>query len=104
MQKKQHKIKEQPVHLKVSVDNIATVSELPPQPNIHPDTLEVSDLPPDADTELLKLYFESSKSGSHNDAVEKCSIVVQGTAHIKFQSPEGTCHKYTITNYAHDVL
>ena len=89
LQKKQHKIKEQLVHVKVSVDNIATNSELPPQPNILQDTLEVSGLPPAADTELLKLYFESPRSGSHNDAVEKCSIVVPGTAYIKFRSSEG---------------
>ena len=98
LQKKQHKIKEKLVHMKVSVDNVATIPELPPQPNILLDTLEVSGLPPTADTELLKLYFESPRSGSHSGAVEKCSIVVPGTAHIKFQSSEGTQYIYLITH------
>ena len=76
--------------MKVSVDNVATIPKLPPQPNILQDTLEVSGLPPDADTELLKLYFESPRLGSHSGAVEKCFIVAPGTAHVKFQNPEGT--------------
>ena len=69
------------------MDNVATIPELS---SSILDTLEVSGLPPDADAELLKLYFESPRSGSHSDAVEKCSIVVPGTAHIKFKSSEGT--------------
>ena len=87
MQKEHHKIKEQLVRMRVSVDNVATIPELS---SSILDTLEVSGLPPDADAELLKLYFESPRSGSHSDAVEKCSIVVPGTAHIKFKSSEGT--------------
>ena len=87
MQKEHHKIKEQLVRMRVSVDNIATIPELS---SSILDTLEVSGLPPDADAELLKLYFESKRSGSHSDAVEKCSIVVPGTAHVKFKSSEGT--------------
>ena len=75
--------------MKVSVDNVATIPKLPPQ-----DTLEVNGLPPGADTELLKLYFESPRSGSHNGAVEKCFIVAPGTVHIKFQNPEGTQYMY----------
>ena len=81
--------------MKVSVDNVATIPELPLQPNTLQDTVKVNGLPPGADTELLKLYFESPRSGSHNGAVEKCFIVAPGTAHIKFQNPEGTQYMYT---------
>ena len=91
MQKQKHKISEQLVHVKVSVDNAATSLELP-QPNVLLDTLEVTGLPSNADSKLLKMYFESPRLGSHDDAVEKCFIVVPGTAHVKFQSPEGTQH------------
>ena len=74
-------------------------SELPPPvpPDVLLDTLEISGLPPSADIELLKLYFESKRSGGHDDAVEKCSIVVPGTAHMKFKSQEGKQH--TVCTY-----
>ena len=74
------------------MDTNATSSELSPPvpPNVLLDTLEVSGFPPSADVELLKMYFESPRSGGHDDAVETCSIVVPGTAHVKFQNPEGT--------------
>ena len=83
------------------VDNVATIPEL--SSDIL-DTLEVSGLPPNAGAELLKLYFESPRLGSHSDAVEKCSIVVPGTAHVKFKSSEGTqyiiyIHTLYTTNY-----
>ena len=53
------------------------------------DVLEVSGLPHDVDLMLLEMYFESSRSGGCPDAVEKCTVVRKGTAHVKFQSPEG---------------
>ena len=76
------------------MDNVATIPELLAQPNILLDTLEVSGLPPNVDAELLTLYFESTRSGSHIDAVETCFIVVPGTAHIKFKSSKGTQYIY----------
>ena len=76
------------------MDNVATIPELLSQPNILLDTLEVSGLPPSVDAEWLKLYFESSRLGSHSDAVETCFIVVPGTAHIKFKSSKGTQYIY----------
>ena len=73
--------------------NIASSEQLQPvPPNVLLDTLEVSGLPHDADEELLKLYFESQKSGGHHDAVAECSVVASGTARVKFQSPEGKQH------------
>ena len=91
MQKQQHKINEQLVDVNVSADNAATSLELP-RPNVLLDTLEVIGLPSNADAKLLKIYFESPRLGSHDGAVEKCSILIPGTARIKFQSPEGKQH------------
>ena len=50
--------------------------------------LEVRNIPSKADDEILRLYFESAKSGGCDDGVEECSIS-HGTAYIKFHSPEG---------------
>jgi len=94
MQKKRHKIKKQPIHVQISTDTNVAMFKLPQPvakspPDVFLDTLEVSGLPPSADKELLELYFETPRSGSLDGAVEECSIVSPGTAHIKFQSPEG---------------
>ena len=94
MQKKRHKIKKQPIHVHISTDTNVAVLQLPQPAAKSPpsdilDTLEVGGLPPNADRELLELYFETLRSGNLDGVIEECSIVSPGTAHIKFQSPEG---------------
>ena len=88
MQKKQHKIKKRPIHVQISTDKLPQPAAKSPPSDIL-DTLEVGGLPPNADRELLELYFETPRSGNLDGVIEECSIVSPGTAHIKFQSPEG---------------
>ena len=56
LQNKQHQIKEQLVHTRVSVDNVATVPEPPPQPNT-PD-VQYAQVP---DLEKSAQQYESNK-------------------------------------------
>ena len=56
MQKEHHKIKEQLVRMRVSVDNVATVPEPPPQPNT-PD-VQYAQVP---DLEKSAEQYESNK-------------------------------------------
>ena len=57
---------------------------------IIPEVIEVTGFrSDDVDTELLEIYFESSKSGGCSNAVVKCSAIAAGIAHIEFESKEG---------------
>ena len=64
--------------------------------------MEVSGFPSgNTDTELLEIYFESSKSGGCSDAVVNCSVIADGIAHIEFRSCEGM---YIVTYFPFQFL
>ena len=89
LQQKKHKIMRQIIS--VEVVEITTVMELSQSDDVDftlPTTITVSGFPDSVDEELLKIFFESSKSGGREGAVEHCSIVAQGIAHVKFHSPD----------------
>ena len=90
LQQKKHKIKGQ--NIAVEVVEITTVMALGQSDSNDSPTLSttitVSGFPDSVDEELLNIFFESSKSGGREGAVEHCSIVAQGIAHVKFHSPD----------------
>ena len=106
LQNKQHQIKEQLVHTRVSVDNVATVPEPPPQPNT-PDVhnAQVPDLEksaeqyesnkllvhqiPQVEEEHIQLFLENIlKMDSQNDFVVE---VRGGSAMITFLNAQFSC-------------
>ena len=106
LQNKQHQIKEQLVHTRVSVDNVATVPEPPPQPNT-PDVqyAQVPDLEksaeqyesnkllvhqiPQVEEEHIQLFLEKVlKMDSQNDFIVK---VRGGSAMITFLNAQFSC-------------
>ena len=106
LQNKQHQIKEQLVHTRVSVDNVATVPEPPPQPNT-PDVhnAQVPDLEksaeqyesnkllvhqiPQVEEEHIQLFLEKIlKMDSQNDFIVE---VRGGSAMITFLNAQFSC-------------
>ena len=98
LQKKEHKFKTHNVEITV----VCTLPSDEPLQSVPFDSstasphepsdliIEVSGLPSgNTDTELLEIYFESSKSGGCSNAVVNCSVVADGIAHIEFRSHEG---------------
>ena len=53
------------------------------------DTLEVTNIPSEADVEYLELYFDSPRSGGCSGAVKNVSMIKPGTAHVQFHDPKG---------------
>ena len=89
LQQKKYKILRQ--NISVEVVQVTAVTELGQSDGVDstiPTTITVSGFPDSADEELLQLLFESSMSGGCEGAVEECSIVAQGIAHIRFLSPD----------------
>ena len=51
--------------------------------------IEVSGLSKEVSREYLELYFESKKSGGMEGALEKCVMVQEGIAQLRFKDQEG---------------
>ena len=83
LKKSSHTFQGSTLELKVYTPSVeAELEELPL------DTVEVSNLPSNVTKEVLELYFESSKSGGQDGAVQDISFVSPGVAHVKFSDPE----------------
>ena len=53
------------------------------------DKIEVANIPNQADEDYLQLYFESTRSGGCDDAVNSVMMIQPGMAHVQFHDPEG---------------
>ena len=58
------------------------------------DTLEVSSLPDNITEDTLELYFENRKSGGHEGAVKKISMIGPKEARVQFSNPESKQYHY----------
>ena len=91
LQAKKHMIHDHSISVKLQAPH-----EPPPlsdQPDSESETecnvLEVSGLPPKADSDTLEMYFEGPRSGGCEGAVENCIFISPGVAQVKFTSPKG---------------
>ena len=99
IQTKKHSIKGCSITVKLQPPHSPFAIKPPPlsdQPDIGEsetecDTLEVSGLPPKADKEILKMYFERRKCGGCDGAVVDITSISSGVAQVKFKSPKGSC-------------
>lgn len=53
-------------------------------------TIEVRNLPPKIEPDMLEMYFESAKSGGCNESVKDVTIISPDVAHVTFHKPKGT--------------
>ena len=53
------------------------------------DTLLISNLPENTDEFVMEMYFESSKSGGCEGAIEKIHFVEPKVAQVQFKDPQG---------------
>ena len=60
------------------------------------DTIEVTDLPNQADEECIELYFDSPRSGGCDDAVKSITMIQPGIAHVQFHDPKGICYSMSL--------
>ena len=88
LKKNTHTFQGSTLEVKVYIPSVeAELKELPL------DTLEVSNLPSNLTKDILELYFESSKSGGQDGAVQDISFVSPDVAHVKFSDPESESYK-----------
>ena len=89
LQQKKYRIMRQ--NISVKVVQVTAVTEPGQSDGVDstlPTTITVSGIPESVDEELLKMLFENPKSGGCEGAVEECSIVAQGIAHVRFLNPD----------------
>ena len=74
---KQHKLKRQIFSVEILAGESSSI------------LIEVSGLSKEVSREYLELYFESKKSGGMEGALEKCVMVQEGIAQLRFKDQEG---------------
>lgn len=92
MKSRDHKIKKK----QVNVEFQSVCDEGPPPLEAddddgegHPTKIEVSNVPDSITEEVLKVFFEGSRSGSCSGAVADITKIKSGVFHVTFHDPKG---------------